>query len=187
MPTALAQGRRRGVSQILRPSRRPGIFRVSWRRRFRFFPPAGPLMSKSSLVVPIAAGLVTAFVGFASSFAVVLKGLEAVGASDAQAASGLMALSIAMGLAGIVLSLWFAHADLRGLVDAGRGAARGDRRGDGRLSRGGRGVSRRRRADRRGGADQAVRARGGGDSLRRSPMRCWRASCSACVSPRSRR
>ena len=64
-------------------------------------------MSRSSLVVPIAAGLVTAFVGFASSFAVILKGLEAVGASDAQAASGLMALSIAMGLAGIVLSLWF--------------------------------------------------------------------------------
>ena len=64
-------------------------------------------MSKSSLLAPIAAGVATAFVGFASSFAVVLKGLTAVGASDAQAASGLMALSIAMGIAGIVLSLWF--------------------------------------------------------------------------------
>src|ERR1700677_3589987 len=64
-------------------------------------------MSKSSLAVPIAAGVLTAFVGFASSFAVVLNGLTAVGASDAQAASGLMMLSIAMGLAGIVLSLWF--------------------------------------------------------------------------------
>lgn len=50
-------------------------------------------------------GLLTAFVGFASSFAVVLQGLKAVGASDAQAASGLMALSIAMGLCAIVLSL----------------------------------------------------------------------------------
>ena len=64
-------------------------------------------MSQSSFVAPVAAGVVTAFVGFASSFAVILKGLTAVGASDAQAASGLMALSIAMGLAGVVLSLWF--------------------------------------------------------------------------------
>lgn len=55
----------------------------------------------------IAAGLLAAFVGFASSFAVVLQGLAAVGASPAQAASGLMALSIAMGVAGIVLSLRF--------------------------------------------------------------------------------
>lgn len=50
-------------------------------------------------------GLLTAFVGFASSFAVVLQGLKAIGASDAQAASGLMALSISMGLCAIVLSL----------------------------------------------------------------------------------
>ena len=50
-------------------------------------------------------GLLTAFVGFASSFAVVLQGLKAVGASDAQAASGLMALSISMGLCAIALSL----------------------------------------------------------------------------------
>lgn len=49
-------------------------------------------------------GLLTAFAGFASSFAVVLQGLKAVGASDAQAASGLMALSISMGLCAIVLS-----------------------------------------------------------------------------------
>ncbi|MBP0464096.1 benzoate/H(+) symporter BenE family transporter [Roseomonas sp. PWR1] len=53
----------------------------------------------------VSAGLLAGFVGFASSFAVVLQGLAAVGASPAQAASGLMALSIAMGLAGIVLSL----------------------------------------------------------------------------------
>ena len=53
----------------------------------------------------VSAGLLAGFVGFASSFAVVLQGLVAVGASPAQAASGLMALSVAMGLAGIVLSL----------------------------------------------------------------------------------
>lgn len=53
----------------------------------------------------MAAGLLAGFVGFASSFAVVLQGLRAVGASPAEAASGLMALSIAMGIGGIWLSL----------------------------------------------------------------------------------
>ncbi|WP_243229294.1 benzoate/H(+) symporter BenE family transporter [Microbacterium sp. CIAB417] len=53
---------------------------------------------------PITAGIVTALVGFTSSFAVVLTGLSAVGASTAQAASGLLALSITMGLACIVLA-----------------------------------------------------------------------------------
>ena len=52
------------------------------------------------------AGVLAAFVGFASSFAVVLKGLSAMGASPAQAASGLMALSVAMGMCAIGLSLW---------------------------------------------------------------------------------
>jgi benzoate membrane transport protein len=50
-------------------------------------------------------GVLVAFVGFASSFAVVLQGLKGVGATDYEAASGLMALSVAMGICGIVLSL----------------------------------------------------------------------------------
>ncbi len=54
----------------------------------------------------VAAGLLAAFVGSASSFAVVLQGLIAVGATRAEAASGLMALAIAMGAAGAILSLW---------------------------------------------------------------------------------
>ena len=54
----------------------------------------------------VAAGLLAAFVGFASSFAVVLQGLMAVGATRAEAASGLMALAIAMGISGALLSLW---------------------------------------------------------------------------------
>lgn len=58
-----------------------------------------------SLLAPLAAGLLAAFVGFSSSFAVVLGGFYAVGATPAQAASGLMALSIAMGVGGIWLSL----------------------------------------------------------------------------------
>ena len=52
------------------------------------------------------AGVLAGFVGFASSFAVVLRGLTAMGASPAQAASGLMALAIAMGVCAILLSLW---------------------------------------------------------------------------------
>jgi benzoate membrane transport protein len=63
-------------------------------------------MRQASLFQPVGAGLIAAFVGFASSFAVILKGLTAVGATDAQAGCGLMALSIAMGLAGIGLSFW---------------------------------------------------------------------------------
>lgn len=55
----------------------------------------------------IVAGVVTALVGFTSSFAVVLTGLGAVGASPAQAASGLLALSVTMGLACIVLAWRF--------------------------------------------------------------------------------
>ena len=53
----------------------------------------------------VAAGVVTAVVGFSSSFAVVLTGLAAVGASQGQAASGLAVVSLTMGLGCIVLSL----------------------------------------------------------------------------------
>ncbi|MGB0411323.1 MAG: benzoate/H(+) symporter BenE family transporter [Pikeienuella sp.] len=49
-------------------------------------------------------GLVAALVGFASSFAVVLQGFGAVGATPAQAASGLMAIAIVKGVAAIVMS-----------------------------------------------------------------------------------
>ena len=64
-----------------------------------------PSHLSTSSVQALVMGLLVAFVGFGSSFAVVLQGLKAVGASDAEAASGLMAVGIAMGLAGIVLSL----------------------------------------------------------------------------------
>ena len=49
---------------------------------------------------PVVAGIVAALVGFTSSFAVVLAGLRAVGATPAAAASGLLALSLtqAMGI-----------------------------------------------------------------------------------------
>jgi len=54
---------------------------------------------------PIGAGIVTALVGFTSSFAVVLTGLHGVGASGPEAASGLLTLCVTQGV-GI---LWLAR------------------------------------------------------------------------------
>ncbi|MBG0827228.1 benzoate/H(+) symporter BenE family transporter [Planomonospora sp. ID67723] len=54
---------------------------------------------------PVLAGVVTALVGFASSFTVVLAGLRAVGADRGQAASGLLALCLAVGGTAVWLSL----------------------------------------------------------------------------------
>lgn len=53
----------------------------------------------------VLAGVVTAVVGFTSSFAVVLTGLTAVGASSVEAASGLFVLSLTMGLGCVLFSL----------------------------------------------------------------------------------
>jgi benzoate membrane transport protein len=54
---------------------------------------------------PYLAGAVTALVGFTSSFTVVLAGLRAVGASEHQAASGLLTVSVIMGLLAIVAGM----------------------------------------------------------------------------------
>ena len=53
---------------------------------------------------PVIAGILSALVGFTSSSAIVLAGLRGVGASPAQAASGLLALCTTMGIAVIWLS-----------------------------------------------------------------------------------
>lgn len=55
-------------------------------------------------LAPILAGVVTALVGFTSSFVVVLTGLRAVGASPAQAESGLVVLCLLQGVAMIALA-----------------------------------------------------------------------------------
>lgn len=60
---------------------------------------------RAGLFQPVTAGLLAAIVGFGSSFPIVLQGLAAAGATPAQAASGLIALSVMMGLLGITLSL----------------------------------------------------------------------------------
>lgn len=54
---------------------------------------------------PVVLGLLASLVGSASSFAVVLAGFSAMGATQAQAASGLLALCVLMGVLGIGLSL----------------------------------------------------------------------------------
>jgi len=61
---------------------------------------AGAMLAK-----PVTAGIVTVLVGFTSAFAVVLQGLTGVGASPSQAASGLLAVTVTMGLASIVLAV----------------------------------------------------------------------------------
>jgi benzoate membrane transport protein len=53
---------------------------------------------------PVLAGILTALVGYTSSSAVVVAGLRGVGASPAQAASGLLALCVLQGVAGIYLA-----------------------------------------------------------------------------------
>lgn len=65
-------------------------------------PAAVPARALTSQVV--LAGVMCAVVGFTSSFAVVLAGLYAMGATDAQAASGLLVVSLTMGLGGILFS-----------------------------------------------------------------------------------
>ncbi|MCE3550401.1 benzoate/H(+) symporter BenE family transporter [Pseudonocardia sp. RS11V-5] len=54
---------------------------------------------------PVLAGVVTAIVGFGGSFTVVLTGLRAAGASEAQAASGLLAVAVGSGIVALVLGL----------------------------------------------------------------------------------
>jgi benzoate membrane transport protein len=58
----------------------------------------------AGLIQPIIAGIIAAFVGFAGVFTVVLQGFVAVGATQAQAASGLLAICIAQGLLAIFMS-----------------------------------------------------------------------------------
>ena len=53
---------------------------------------------------PITAGVVSALVGFTSSFVVVLGGLTGVGADADQASSGLLAVSVTMGVSCVLLA-----------------------------------------------------------------------------------
>ncbi|WP_431301749.1 benzoate/H(+) symporter BenE family transporter [Sediminicoccus sp. BL-A-41-H5] len=57
------------------------------------------------MLQPVLLGLLAAFVGFASSFAVVLAGFTAMGATPEQAASGLIMLCVLMGVLGAGFSI----------------------------------------------------------------------------------
>ena len=60
----------------------------------------------STIFQPISAGFVAAISGFASSFALVIAGLLAVGATEAEASSGLFAICLAVAITNIVAALW---------------------------------------------------------------------------------
>lgn len=66
-------------------------------------PPAAE--PRVSLAHPIAAGIVASLTGFASSFALLIAGLQAVGASPAEAASGLLILCVFQGILAVGFSL----------------------------------------------------------------------------------
>ena len=59
------------------------------------------------MLQPVSTGIVAAVTGFASSFVLVIAGLRAVGATDAQAASGLLALCLLVGVVCIALPWYF--------------------------------------------------------------------------------
>ncbi len=61
--------------------------------------------ARVGLAHPISAGVVTALVGFTSAFAVVLTGLRAVGATEEQAASGLLVVCVTQGIGILALTL----------------------------------------------------------------------------------
>lgn len=66
--------------------------------------PSAPAAPPGSAVQVLSVGLLTAAVGFASAFTIVLQGLTGAGATPAQAASGLLALCVVQGVLAIGLS-----------------------------------------------------------------------------------
>ncbi|HEY4224984.1 MAG TPA: benzoate/H(+) symporter BenE family transporter [Pseudolysinimonas sp.] len=64
-------------------------------------------MKPVSIFHPISAGIVGAITGFASSFALLIAGLRAVGATEAEAASGLLVLCVFQSALAIGMSLRF--------------------------------------------------------------------------------
>lgn len=69
--------------------------------------PADPHRVRGSILHPMLAGVVGSVTGFASSFALVIAGARAVGATPEQAASGLLVVCVAQGAIAVVLSLVF--------------------------------------------------------------------------------
>lgn len=79
-----------------------------WRSALSACPSAlarGSRPGGTAIIQPLLAGVVAALTGFSSSFAIVLGGVVAVGATDSQAASGLLAVCVLQGLLCILLSV----------------------------------------------------------------------------------
>lgn len=64
-------------------------------------------MRPVSIVPTVFAGIVAGLTGFASGFALLIAGLHRVGATDAEAASGLLSLCLVAGAITVILSVWF--------------------------------------------------------------------------------
>ena len=64
-------------------------------------------MLKSLKLSHLAAGAIAVLVGYTSSVAIIFQAIDAVGATQAQANSWLIALGLGMGLTSLGLSLWF--------------------------------------------------------------------------------
>ncbi|TFC98806.1 hypothetical protein E3T28_10320 [Cryobacterium sinapicolor] len=79
--------------------------------------------------------MVAAITGFASSFVLVIAGLQAVGATDDQAASGLLALCLLVGITCVMLPWYFKMPISFAWSTPRGGASRGRRADHGRLRR----------------------------------------------------
>ena len=66
--------------------------------------PLAPRLSELSWQA-VGMGLLSAIVGFTSSFAIILQGLNAAGATASQATSGLVVLCFGMGISGVLLAV----------------------------------------------------------------------------------
>jgi benzoate membrane transport protein len=64
----------------------------------------GSRKARYLILQSVSAGLVASISGFATSFALVIAGLQAVGATDAEASSGLLALCLTVGVSSMVLA-----------------------------------------------------------------------------------
>lgn len=67
-------------------------------------PPTAAAIGRSTYIQPLIAGALAAIVGYASTFTLVLAGLAAVGATPAQAGSGLFSACLAIGILNIAVS-----------------------------------------------------------------------------------
>lgn len=62
--------------------------------------------ASGGILQPLVAGTLVAVVGYASTFTLILTGLAAVGATQAQASSGLLAVAATMGALSLGVALW---------------------------------------------------------------------------------